>query len=286
MAVVDVLDLLACPLCRQPLAPALGGRAVCCPDGHSFDLARQGYLNLLGAKAPRNADTAAMVAARDRFLSAGHYAPIADRLLGLASEALGGRAARGEPRALEVGAGTGYYLARVLSGLPSSRGVALDVSVPAARRAAAAAPRLGSVVADLWRQLPLRDGCVDVLLDVFAPRNAAEFARVLAPAGVLVTVTPAPEHLQEIRESLGLLDIQPDKDQRLDAALGTAFREIDRASVRFGRPLDRPAVRDLVAMGPNAFHRSEDELDAVVLQVAAPVDLSVAVDLRVWRPRS
>ena len=94
-----------------------------CPGGHNFDVARQGYLNLLGRPAPRSAGTPAMTAARDRFLSAGHYRPVATRLAALPRE-LGPRL-----RLLDCGAGVGYYSAMVLEQLPGGRGVAVDVSV-------------------------------------------------------------------------------------------------------------------------------------------------------------
>jgi len=103
MALADAIDLLTCPYCRGPLVLAPGGRAVRCAEEHSFDVARQGYLNLHTGRAPKNADTTAMVAARDRFLTAGPYAPIVDRLVKLATAL----AAREAIRLLEVGPAPG-----------------------------------------------------------------------------------------------------------------------------------------------------------------------------------
>jgi 23S rRNA (guanine745-N1)-methyltransferase len=275
-----VIDLLACPHCRRSFVLTTDGSALRCENGHSFDVARQGYANLLSAKPPRNADTAAMVAARHRFLSAGHYRPIADWLTELVST-YGPQQAR----LLEVGAGTGYYLSEVLDGLPGARAVALDVSVAAARRAAGTHPRLGSVVADVWQRLPVADGGIDVLLDVFAPRNPAEFRRVLDGSGVLLTVTPAPEHLEEIRTPLELLDIQPAKHEQLAAALADGFSLIGQEALRFEATLDGAALRDLLAMGPNAFHLAEPALSERARSVPVPVRVTAAVDLTVWAPR-
>lgn len=284
MGIASVLDLLACPHCRGPLEPVSEGRTVRCPRGHAFDLARQGYLNLQPGPAPRNADTAAMVAARDRFLAAGHYRPLAEQLLALVADALP-EPVRTPARLLEVGAGTGYYLSTLLDGLPASRGVALDVSVAAARRAARGADRLGSVVADVWRALPLADAAVDVVLDVFAPRHPAEFRRVLRPDGILVTATPAPDHLVELREPLGLLDLQPDKHEQLRATLTAPFADGLSRTVRYPVTLDETALHDLVAMGPNAFHRTAAEIAALARSVPQPATVTVAVDLGVWTPR-
>lgn len=233
---------LRCPVCQQPLS--LADRALRCPAGHTFDVARQGYVNLLGRAAPHNADTAAMVAARQRFLGAGWYAPIVEAV---------GRALEGRRRIVEVGAGTGHYLAAALSrpGAEDALGLATDVSVPASRRAARAHPQMAAVVADTWAGLPLLDGVADAVLCVFAPRNPDEFRRILVPGGRVVVVVPGPGHLLELRKAHGLLDIEEHKAQRIAEGLWHATVETRTFALR----LDAQAATDLVGMGPNAFHR-------------------------------
>lgn len=209
-----------------------------CDDGHRFDVARQGYVNLLGRAAPKNADTAEMIAARERFLGAGHYSPIA--------EALAGQIA-GCRRVVEVGAGTAYYLARALP--TGAFGLATDVSVPACRRAARAHERVAAVAADTWAGLPLADTCVDAVLCVFAPRNLDEFRRILRPGGKIVVVVPNTGHLAELRAVHGLLDVADHKAEDLVAQLGGRAERIT-----YELDLDDASATDLVAMGPNAFH--------------------------------
>jgi len=254
----DVLPLLRCPHCSQPLRRE--GAAVRCPAGHSFDVARQGYLSLLPGGAG-TADTAQMVAARDRFLSAGHYDAV--------GEALAGAVGRGP--VVDVGAGTGHHLARVL-GAHAGPGLALDLSRHAARRAARAHDRIGAVVADAWRTLPVRDGVAGAVLSVFAPRGPAEALRVLGPGGRLVVVTPTPRHLAELVGPLGLVTVDPDKDERLGRQLA-GFRRLSAEPVERTLVLDDPAVRDAVAMGPSARH-----VDLTALpDLAGEVTLSVRV---------
>ncbi len=253
--------LLACPTCGGALD--VGARPVACPAGHTFDVARQGYLNLLGAKPPANADTVAMVAARERFLAAGAYDRIAD--------AVALRLALAET-ILEVGAGPGFYLARAL-GERDARGVALDVSPAAARRAARAHPRLASVVADVWRPLPLRSGRLGAVLCVFAPRNLPEFARVLTGQGLLVVVTPTATHLAGLRDRHGLLGIEPDKDDRLLRSAVGLFEPIARHRIDYVVPATAAQVRDLVAMGPNAFHGVPDDVADADVHVSVTVSL-------------
>ena len=284
MSVAEVLDLLRCPVCGQPFTDAGGG--VRCAAGHRFDLARQGYLNLLGTRPPQHADTTAMVAARERFLGADAYAAVARALVDTARAGL--QEARGAlpvaPALLEPGAGTGYYTAALLEGL-GGRAVALDISAAAARRAARVHPRLGAVVADAWSDLPLAAGVVDVVASVFAPRNPAEFTRVLRPDGVLVVVTPRSEHLQEVRQALGLLEVDPSKQQRLAAGLGGRFTRAAEVDVGFEATWARTTVQDLVAMGPNAFHVDAQEVAARTAELPEPVRSTVAVTVSTWLRR-
>ncbi|MEU4832353.1 putative RNA methyltransferase [Streptosporangium sp. NPDC023615] len=241
----DVVEHLACPVCAGGLT--LHERALGCDLGHGFDVARQGYVSLLtGSKAPGTADSAAMVAARDAFLGAGHYEPL--------SRAVADACPAGARVVADAGAGTGHYLARALDGLPEAVGVALDVSKHAIRRAARAHPRSGAVVADVWRPLPLRDGTIDVLLNVFAPRNGAEFARVLRGDGVLIVVTPTSRHLVPLVERLGLLSVDGSKERRMAESLSEHFVETGRSSHAFELVLGHDAIEAVVGMGPSAWH--------------------------------
>ncbi len=257
MALEVSAGLLACPVCQGPAEVV--GRTVACPAGHRFDVARQGYVNLLGTAPPANADTPAMVAARDRFLATGAFDPVRAALVAAAGQG---------PTVAEVGAGTAWYLAGVLQA-GAERGVALDVSVAAARRAARAHPRAASVVADTWRYLPLRDGCLDALLCVFAPRNPAEFRRVLRPGGRLVVVHPGAGHLAALRRTRGLLDVDPRKDARVAAQL-EGFT-VSAEQVRYDVDATAEQVADLVAMGPNAFHATGPVRDGARLEVDVTV---------------
>lgn len=271
------LDLVCCPVCGAAFQHA--ERAVRCSSGHSVDRARQGYLNLLGRAAPANADTAEMVSARDRFLARGHYDPLADAVAAAVGTGVGA-----DPDVLEVGAGTGFYLARLLGQL-GGRGVALDVSPAAARRAARAHPDLLAVVADVWRPLPVPTAAYDAVLAVFAPRNPAEFARALRPGGLLVVATPEPAHLVELRSALGLLDIPADKDDRLAAHLAADFDPGEQTTVQASMELAADGVVDLVAMGPNAFHQSREDITEQVARLSSPMAVTLSVVVTSWTRR-
>jgi 23S rRNA (guanine745-N1)-methyltransferase len=292
----DFLPLLGCPHCGGELSRASGG-PVRCAAGHSFDVARHGYLSLLPGDARHgSADTAEMVAARERFLGAGHFDPLARALVEEAKrtaasgldggflEKLERPAANGpESCIVDLGAGTGRYLAAVLDHLPGRAGLALDLSKHALRRAARAHPRAAAVACDAWRRLPLRDGVAGLVLSVFAPRHGAEIARVLRPGGALVVVTPTKRHLAEMVATLGLLSVDERKPERLAGQLEPHLSPAGRAEHEWRIALDRSAMSDLVAMGPSARHIDTAELDRRVAGLAEPVEVTASVRISVYR---
>ncbi|WP_225101488.1 putative RNA methyltransferase [Streptomyces sp. CoH27] len=250
-ALVPFLDLLCCPVCQAPrLRPAHG--ALRCRVGHAFDIARHGYVSLLTGTRAISGD-AAMVRARERFLADGAYEPVRRVVAALADAGIGGRSARGT--IVDVGCGTGYYLAGVLDRLPGVHGLGLDSSVRALRSAARVHGRAAVVTWDVFRPFPLADGSADVVLDVFAPRNPFEFHRVLRPAGRLVVVRPTASHLAELRGSVpGTVTVDPAKERRLRHALKLYFRAFGTERVEYRLSLTETELADLVGMTPSARH--------------------------------
>jgi 23S rRNA (guanine745-N1)-methyltransferase len=278
----DIAPYLTCPHCAADLA--LSGRVLGCASGHRFDVARQGYVSLLAGDARTGtADTASMVAAREELLTSGEYAPLTDEVVRAVVDAVGRVPDGVSGCVVDAGGGTGHHLAAVLDRCTDRVGICCDLSRYAARRAARAHPRMGAVVADVWRGLPVRDGTAAAVVDVFAPRNPAEFHRVLGPAGVLVVATPQPDHLGEIVRRLGLLSVDEEKPRRLRAGLGELFSRQDAASCRWRMRLSRGQVLALARMGPSAWHTTdvEERLDGL----AEPVEVTGAVDVATYRPK-
>lgn len=261
---------LRCPICAAPLAA--GERAFACTSGHNFDRARQGYVNLLRPTRLRG-DSAEMLRARRRFLDAGWYAPLADALAEMVGAWLTEEspAIPGAARALvDLGCGEGFYLRRLAQAQASTlatqgwRLYGLDLSRDAIRMAAGRAaqearqpgtsssPPVTWVVASARDRLPFADAGVGALLNIFAPRVAEEFARVVAPGGLLMVVTPLAEHLAEARAALPwLLSPQPDKDDHLRATLEGDFALVEARAAQFTLALDAAALADLASMTPH-----------------------------------
>lgn len=220
-----------------------------------------------------------MLQARSDFHARGHFDPVA------AAVATAAAPPEGNGVLLEIGAGNGYFLGAALDAAPSARGIALDIAKPAARRAARAHPRAAAVLADVWRGLPLRAGVLDTVLTVFAPRNPAEVARVLAPGGRFVVATPTERHLAELIGPLGLVRVDPDKERKLEAALEADFAPLGAELVEYPMTLTRADAALLVHMGPSAFHAGA-ETAAKIASLSERLDVTASVRIGTYSPRS
>jgi 23S rRNA (guanine745-N1)-methyltransferase len=277
----DVVADLRCPHGEPALA--LVARSLVCRAGHRFDVARQGYVNLLLGPAPAAADTPAMVAARLQVQAAGHQGPITQAVVAAVERASAGGVPAGT--VVDVGAGTGHHLAAVVEATGAPAGLAVDLSRHAARRAARAHPRLGAVVADVWRGLPVRDGVASAVLVVFAPRDPGEVTRILRADGVLVVVTPTSRHLAPLVERFGLLQVDADKAGSLDRSLAEVAVLTNRDRVEVTRAVPRADAVAMAAMGPSAHHTDRASLERAVADLPDPVGVTLAVTVSTYRRR-
>ncbi|TYQ04386.1 UNVERIFIED_ORG: 23S rRNA m(1)G-748 methyltransferase [Gordonia westfalica J30] len=270
--------------------PSPRGGSLRCGDGHSFDIAKQGYVSLLdGRSGSLRADTAAMVAARARVHEAGFFIPVLDAVAERTREFGAGV---DKPVVLDAGAGGGHYLRAAVTALadasPSieARGIGIDLSKFCARAISRGTPGHAAVVADIWRGLPIADDAATVALSVFAPRNAAEFARILRPGGGLVVVSPAADHLAEIIEPMQMLSVDSGKSERLQATFADGFEVVDSSPVRSVLQLDAQTVGDLVAMGPSAFHAEDADIRSRAAEFVGDgrVEVTLSVVVTTCRP--
>jgi 23S rRNA (guanine745-N1)-methyltransferase len=262
--------LLRCPVCRTRFTATAG--AFVCRNSHSFDLAREGYVNLLsgGSRHPAGGgDNVAQLRHRTRFLGAGHLDVLTTTIVRQVE-----RLARGALHVVDAGSGTGHHLARIAARLPGSViGLGLDISKTATRQAARRWPSIAFAIANLWAEWPVRDEAVDLVVSIFAPKNFPEMARVLRPGGWLALAYPGPEHLVELRDRFGLLRQHGVSSGRY-ANMVTRF--VGPSSVtRLHRRavLDPATARAVILMGPNARH-----VDPSTLNVG-PHALTVTFDI-------
>ena len=268
---------LACPLDGAPLVCA--GSTWRCPAGHSFDVAGHGYTNLLPVHRKRSldpGDSKEMVAARRRFLAAGHYQPIADAV---AQALLAGLPADARVKCLDAGCGEGYYLRRLAAVAGAGQSLAvlgLDISKWAVLAAAKQDKRPNWVVGSN-ANLPVLTGTLDRVLCLFGFPVHAEFARVLKAGGELVQVDAGPGHLRELREII-YPRLKPERSGEAPTPAG--FRHLGTETLGYSFALaGAEQIADLLTMTPHLYRASAEGR----ARAAALSALTLTVDVRLAR---
>jgi SAM-dependent methyltransferase len=272
-------SLLTCPICTTQLAQS--NNALVCSNAHAFDIAREGYVNLLRKQLP--GDTKEMLVARRSFLERGSYQPLSDRLNQIASTYLA--ASTSPTNILDAGCGEGYYLGRLQQFLADRplQCVGLDISKEAIRLAARRYKQACFVVANLKERLVLADGALHMILNIFAPRNPIEFARVLVPGGLLLIAIPAPEHLSQLRSALHLLNIEEHKQEKISEQFAADFDLVSASNLSYTLHLKHDEIVQAVMMTPNYWHLSAEQ--RVTMEDMESVETTAAFTYLLFRRR-
>jgi 23S rRNA (guanine745-N1)-methyltransferase len=249
--------ILQCPVCRKPLLLTTAGYQ--CSAMHSFDAARQGYVNLLLAHRKHSkepGDAPEMTRSRRRFLDLGFYNQVSDGLNGIISTALSGLPRGSGGNVLDAGCGEGFYLQRLKDTLAHGSEANLpihyhgiDVSKFAVRQATQRDRTMAWFVASI-NELPFLDSSLDVVLNVFSPANIMEFARVLKKTGNLVFVSPGPRHLNGLREIIYPITREHEESSITEKAKEHfALSSVSRINYRLELESNQ-VIMDLLAMTP------------------------------------
>jgi 23S rRNA (guanine745-N1)-methyltransferase len=268
---------LACPLDGKTLRG--DGATWRCTDGHCFDVASQGYTHLLPVQQKRSrdpGDSKEMVAARRRFLNAGHYQPIA---AAVSRAALADLPAGTSASCLDAGCGEGYYLRQLMAAESPVKTLAvlgLDISKWAVLSAAKQDKRPNWVVGSN-AHLPVLSGSLDIVLCMFGFPVYPEFARALKPGGLLLQVDSGPDHLRELREII-YPTLKPERTANSQVPEGfvSASSEVIHFPLRLA---GKEQIADLLAMTPHLYRASAEGR----AKAAALTELNVTVDVRLSR---
>jgi 23S rRNA (guanine745-N1)-methyltransferase len=279
------LTNLACTVRRCALPLEREKRRFVCRRGHSYDISRSGYVNLLQPQDRRSrasGDTKAAIEARARLFAAGVGRTIVDAFVERAA-ALELRPSPSGMRysVVDLGSGSGDLLAS-LARLRPITAIGIDLSTAAADHAARRYPELTWVVANADRRLPLLNDTVALVLSFHARRNPADSARVLAPNGALLIAIPAPDDLIELRALVQGERTERDRAERLITEHDGWFRLVERWTVREHRQLDRTVMLDLL----RGTYRGERLSTAARVQALAAADVTLASEFFLFAPKS
>ncbi len=256
-----------CPSCGAPLF--VKESSLCCEKGHTYDVARKGYVHLhhKTVQSPYDKD---LFDARRAVFDAGFYQPVADALETLLTPLA-------PATLLDAGCGEGYYLSALSPALPRTLMVGIDLSKEAVLSAAGRLCSALYCVGDLNR-LPFQDGIFDVILNILSPASYASFTRVLKRDGFLIKIMPGREYLQEIRKLLPAAKAGYD-DTRVPEYLGQHMQVHRLERLHYTLPLSPMEYACFVSMTPLTESLSRSERDDLLLSPfeRITIDLQFAV---------
>ncbi|MCU4492853.1 putative RNA methyltransferase [Acinetobacter guillouiae] len=267
------MNLLMCPVCREALS--LSDRTWRCVNNHSYDVAKQGYVNLhvVQHKHSKNpGDTPESVQARRGFLSGGFYAPLQQAVVEKIREL-------GVENLLDIGCGEGYYTDAM------QHQVMQCIGVDIAKNAVQVAAKLNKDVT--WivgtgATLPVLDHSIDLCTSLFSPIPEEEILRVLKPKAYLMVVTPAPEHLYGMRQ--GLFDeVKAHEPQKFVTQLQASFELIEQPIIETTFELDQAQLKNLIAMTPYAYKAKPEK--RLVLEAQAKTMLKAAFQIYIFQKK-
>ena len=263
------MSQFCCPVCKRALTEQ--GNTLCCESGHSFDKARQGYVNLLCSQQSalkRHGDDKRMLLARRAFLDRGFYEPLQRLLCDTAAEHTPENGVL-----LDAGCGEGYYTAAIAQARPSLTVCGIDISKDALRMAASRSKAIALAVASAF-SLPVADGTVDTVISVFAPTAEAEFARALKTGGTLIRVVPTERHLFGLKAAIY-------KEPRLNKPERTeldGFRLVHRQELTYELTLQTADdIRTLFEMTPYYYKTGQDDQARVLARHSLSTEIGFAV---------
>ena len=242
------MEIMKCPVCGQVLTRE--DRTWRCMSRHSFDIAKEGYVNLLSAhrSGDKIGDNKEMALSRRDFLNKGYYAPLADAVTACLR-----RYSSGGDTVLDICCGEGYYTAYAAQCL-DRRFYGFDLSKNMVRLAAKRRIDARFFVANI-ASIPIMDGTVKAAFHLFAPFHAAEFRRVIDDDGVIMTAIPGRDHLYGLKEVL--YDQPYRNDEKEPSAEG--LTAVERVRVRGEITLDtREEINALFQMTPYYYHTPSD----------------------------
>lgn len=267
-------QVLMCPVCRQSLN--LTERTWRCEQGHSYDVAKQGYVNLhvVQHKHSKNpGDTPESVDARRAFLQSGYYQPLQQAVVDLLKQ-LNVKAI------LDIGCGEGYYTSAMQQVVEHCVGV--DIAKTAVQRAAKLNPKVTWVVGT-GATLPVLDHSMDACTSLFSPIPQAEIARVLKDKGYLIVVTPASEHLYAMREAL-FEQVNPHTPEKFVEQLQDLFELKQEQIIDAPFVLDQQALKNLIAMTPYAYKASPERRSQ--LEQQSQLEITASFQIYVFQKRN
>lgn len=267
------MTLFICPLCQSSFNRV--NNTQICENNHHFDIAKEGYLNLLPvqSKSSQNpGDNREMMMARRAFLDSSGYLPLAEKVASISKDYL---ADIEQAQILDLGCGEGYYTHIINQLNPNHNACGLDISKVAVRYAAKRYSDIAFCVASAY-QVPLLDESIDLLVRIYAPSKAEELKRLIKNKGYLITVTPAPRHLYQLREAIyDTVNAHPEENEAVQG-----FAKVQQIKLNYTLKIDDPQqLKNLINMTPFAWKFTPEKLTALLSKLTWEIECDFNIEV-------
>jgi len=250
------MSIITCPNCRSPLTPCEG--SYCCTQGHAFDIAKEGYVNLLlpnKKKTLNPGDNKRMLRAREDFLSTGTFQFLIDEMDAQLQRMIP------HPEGvhvLDIGSGSGYYLRHILSEVACQK-IGLDISKNGMAMAAKRDKKSTYLVASAY-DLPIAADSIDLVLNIFSPIDLDELSRVLKSGGFYLKVIPGSNHMREVAELIYEKFIPHQSEIEFKLSELQEFSSLEIVDLEKKVTLNREELTSLISMTPYLYKFSDEQM--------------------------
>ncbi|MEE0264328.1 MAG: methyltransferase domain-containing protein [Acutalibacteraceae bacterium] len=238
---------MICPICGKPLIKA--ERSYSCAKRHSFDLAKQGYVNLLpvqNKKSLHPGDTKEMLVARREFLNSGIYMPICNAVTEKSAHLMSGTE---NPQIVDIGCGEGYYTTAIKNAVGECSCMGIDISKDAVRMACSRDKEIVWAVATAGC-LPVEDNSTQLITAMFSLISKDEYTRILKKGGYIIEVIAGNNHLIELKH---IIYDEVYKQDKKPAYISDKFKEVSVEESEFSFTLDNAQLKNLLMMTPHLW---------------------------------
>jgi len=266
------MNLFRCPICKNDLQDK--GKFLKCINNHTYDKAKEGYVNLLPINSKKSkdpGDNLQMITARRNFLESGYYSPLAERLAKILKQVV-----NKECNFLDIGCGEGYYTNKLFDLLDLNKNIfGIDISKNAIKYASKRNSKINYAVASAY-DLPFKEDSMDIILRIYAPSLTSEIERILKKTGILITVTPGDRHLYQLREIIynQVKNLSNKSDET------ETFNKINSYNLKYNIELLKSSdINNLIQMTPFGWKIKEIDLKELLNKQTWIIEADFNIDL-------
>lgn len=252
------IHLFHCPICKGPLK-VIDYKSLVCENRHTFDIAKQGYVNLLTKPVKSNYDQDLFNARQNIILTSGLFQPLHEILTKIINDFQ-----KDEIVLLDAGCGEGSHLNRISENINSNRltGMGLDIAKEGVQQAARKDENFLWLVGDL-ANLPFSNQSVHIILNILSPANYKEFTRVLQKDGLVIKVIPRNNYLQQLRNALGKQKKKKTNNEQMIKLFQENFQEVSTQKLTYQKKLQPIEQKNLVKMTPLSWNVDDEQMNNI-----------------------